>query len=125
MKKLFSILFALTLAFQVNAQEATEAATTPPPPAKTSCTHADKQSEAKKPCCKKSDEAKSSCKRSNVKKACCKKSDEAKSSCKHSDAKKACCKNGGDKAAKSNQDVEKAHTCTPDCATSGDCPHKH
>ena len=138
MKKLFSILFAITLVFQVNAQEAPESTTKSvavsnaieadeQPEVKKSCCKSD---EAKKSCCKKSDEAKSTCKDSDeAKKSCCKKSDEEKSSCKDSDqAKKSCCKNGGDKAScdKSNckKGTEKAHVCTSDCATSGDCPHK-
>ena len=118
MKKLFSILFAITLVFQVNAQEAPESTTKSV--AVSSSIEADGQSEVKKSCCKKSDEAK---------KSCCKKSDEAKSSCKDSDeAKKSCCKKGGDKAScdksKCKQGTEKTHVCTPDCATSEDCPHK-
>ncbi len=117
MKKLFSILFAITLVFQVNAQEAPESTTKSV--AVSSAIEADEQPEVKKSCCKKSDEAKSTCKDS----------DEAKSSCKDSDeAKKSCCKKDGDKAScdksKCKQGTEKAHACTSDCATSGDCPHK-
>ena len=129
MKKLFSILFAITLVFQVNAQEAPESTTKSV--AVSSSIEADGQSEVKKSCCKKSDEAKKSCckKSDEAKKSCCKKSDEAKSSCKDSDeAKKSCCKKGGDKAScdksKCKQGTEKTHVCTPDCATSEDCPHK-
>jgi hypothetical protein len=149
MKKLFNILFAITLVFQVNAQEAPESTTKSV--AVSSAIEADEQPEVKKSCCKKSDEAKSTCKDSDeakkscckksdeekssckdsdeAKKSCCKKSDEEKSSCKDSDeAKKSCSKNGGDKAScdksKCKQGTEKAHVCTSDCATSGDCPHK-
>jgi len=128
MKKLFSILFAITLVFQVNAQEAPESTTKSV--AVSSAIEADEQPEVKKSCCKKSDEAKSTCKDSDeAKKSCCKKSDEAKSSCKDSDeAKKSCCKKDGDKAScdksKCKQGTEKAHACPSDCATSGYCPHK-
>lgn len=107
MKKLFSILFAITLVFQVNAQEAPESTTKSV--AVSSAIEADEQPEVKKSCCKKSDEAKSTCKDSD-------------------EAKKSCCKKDGDKAScdksKCKQGTEKAHACTSDCATSGDCPHK-